>query len=140
MTTMQRYSKGARAERELLNFLAGIGFSVIRAAGSGVNSVSPPDLVAVKKGKGLAFECKAWDNTSLAIDHEKFAALKNWMDNTGMETYMAWRMNGSGWFFIRLDEMSRTEKNYTVTKKIALGINRNLKQMFETPEPTRAEG
>ncbi|MCW6159604.1 MAG: hypothetical protein LVQ95_00740 [Candidatus Micrarchaeales archaeon] len=134
---MQRYSKGARAERELLNYLAGIGFSVIRAAGSGVNSVSPPDLVAVKKGRGMAFECKAWDNTSLAIDHEKFAALKSWMENTGMETYMAWRMNGSGWFFIALDEMSRTEKNYTVTKKTAVRINRKIEHIVGALPPER---
>ncbi len=126
---MTRYNKGARAERELLNYLAGIGYSVIRAAGSGVNTLSPPDLLAIKSAKGLAFECKAWDSTSLSIDHEKFSSLDSWERNTGMDTFIAWRMNGSGWFFIRLNEMKKTEKNYTVTKKNALNINRRLEHI-----------
>lgn len=128
---MTGYNKGARAERELLNYLASIGYSVIRAAGSGVNSLSPPDLIAIKKGKGMAFECKAWDSTSLSIDHEKFSSLKAWKDNTGMDTYMAWRMNGEGWYFIELEEMSKTEKNYTVTKRTATGIGRKLDHIVE---------
>ena len=43
------YRKGARAERELINFFSGRGFAVIRAAGSGVNSLSP-DLLAFRRG------------------------------------------------------------------------------------------
>ena len=125
---MKRYSKGARAERELLNYLFSIGYSVVRSAGSGVNSISP-DIVAIKDGKGLAFESKAWDRTSLSIDHEKFESLRSWRDNTRMDTYMAWRMNGSGWYFITLDEMKKTEKNYTVTKSSALKINRRLSHL-----------
>lgn len=126
---MQRYSKGARSERELLNFLYGKGYSVIRSAGSGVNALSP-DLLALKTGNHMAFECKAWDRTSLSIDHEKFDALYQWESNTGMPTYIAWRMNGMGWYFIRLSEMKRTERNYTVTKRTALSINRKVESIM----------
>lgn len=124
-----RYPKGARSERELLNFLYERKYSVIRSAGSGVNSISP-DIVAIKDGKGLAFECKAWNRGSLSIEPEKHAALLEWERNTGMGTYMAWRMNGGDWFFIRLDEMKRAEKNYTVTKKIAVQINRTIESIM----------
>ena len=103
---IQRYSKGARGERELLNTLYKMGYSVVRAAGSGVNSVSP-DLIAVKSGKGMVFECKAWDRGSLSIDHEKFESLRLWRDNAMMETFLAWRMNGEGWV---LPEARRVEK------------------------------
>ena len=123
---MTGYNKGARAERELLNYLFSIGYSVIRAAGSGVSSLSPPDIIAVKKGKGMAFECKAWANGSLSIDPEKYESLKSWRDNSGMDTYMAWRMNGGDWYFISMDEMKKTEKNYTVTKKNAIRIGRQI--------------
>lgn len=123
--SMRRYSKGARGERELLNVLHCHGYSVMRSAGSGVNSISP-DLIAMKDRRGLAFECKAWDNTSLSIEPEKFDVLKEWERNTGMQTFIAWRMNSLGWFFIKLDEMRRTEKNYTVTKSTAMGICRKL--------------
>ena len=132
MATMQRYSKGARAERELLNHLYSIGYSVVRSAGSGVNSVSP-DIIAIKQGKGLAFESKAWDGNGISIDHEKFESLRQWRDNSGMDTYIAWRMNGAGWFFITLDEMSRTEKNYRVTKKNAIRINRRPEHLTGMP-------
>jgi len=126
---LKRYSKGARAERELLNYLSSVGYSVMRSAGSGVNSISP-DIIAIKNKKGIIFESKAWDSTSISIDHEKFNTLKTWENNTGMDTYMAWRMNGEGWFFIKLDEMTKTEKNYTVTKKDAFKIGRRLEHII----------
>ncbi|MGC8571808.1 MAG: Holliday junction resolvase Hjc [Candidatus Micrarchaeia archaeon] len=126
---MKRYSKGARAERELLNYFASIGYSVMRSAGSGVNSISP-DILVIKNGHGILFESKAWDSTSISIDHEKFNTLKTWSENTKMDVFMAWRMNGQGWFFIKLDEMTKTEKNYTVTKATTLKINRRLENII----------
>jgi Holliday junction resolvase len=134
---VQRYSKGARAERELLNYLASIGFSVIRSAGSGVNSISP-DIVAIKQGKGFAFESKAWDGTGISIDHEKFLSLKAWRDNSGMDTYMAWRMKGDGWYFIALDEMAKTDRNYRVTKRNAVKIGRRLEHLTGIQLPNLA--
>lgn len=126
---MLRYSKGARSERELLNYLYGKSYSVVRSAGSGVNSISP-DIVAIKKERGLAFECKAWDRSSLAIEPEKYEALLGWEKNTGMDTFIAWRMNGQGWFFIKLGEMNKNGKSYSVTRKQALGIGRNLETLL----------
>ncbi|MEM3775449.1 MAG: hypothetical protein QXZ35_02235, partial [Candidatus Micrarchaeaceae archaeon] len=61
---MSRYEKGARGERELLEKFRSAGYSVIRSAGSGVNSISP-DILVVKKNSGMAFECKAWDKNGL---------------------------------------------------------------------------
>lgn len=130
---MTRYNKGARSERELLNILYSKGYSVVRAAGSGVNSISP-DIIAVKAGKGIVFECKAWEKGSLNIDHEKFESMRLWRDNAMLDAYMAWRMNGDGWYFIKLEEMKKTEKNYTVTKKIAIKIGRRLDQILDLPK------
>lgn len=126
---MQRYAKGARGERELLNRLHDLGYSVMRSAGSGVNSLSP-DILAVREGRGFAFECKAWERSSLAIEKEKFDSLLEWERNTGMGTYIAWRMNGQGWFFIKLGEMRVNEKSVTVTKKEALSISRGLEAIL----------
>ena len=125
---IQRYSKGARCERELLNALHEMGFSVVRAAGSGVNSISP-DIIAIRAGRGMVFECKAWDRGSLSIDHEKFESLRSWRDRALMDTYVAWRMNGQGWYFVKLDEMTRTEKSYTVTRKTAMRIGRRMESI-----------
>jgi Holliday junction resolvase len=124
-----RYSKGARGERELLNYLYGKAYSVVRSAGSGVNSISP-DIIAIKHGKGLAFECKAWDRSSLSIEPEKYDVLCEWERNTGMDTFIAWRMNGQGWLFIKLAEMNRCDKSYTVTKTQAFQIGRKIEALL----------
>ena len=122
---MNRYTKGARGERELLNRFYKMGYSVVRSAGSGVNSLSP-DILAIKNGRGYAFECKAWDNNRLSIEADKYDTLVEWERNTLMRTYMAWRMSNNGWFFIEMHEMSRSDKSYGVTKRRALEINRRL--------------
>ncbi len=126
---MTRYSKGARTERELLHDLHSKGYSVMRSAGSGINTLSP-DLIAVRNGKGLAFECKAWDRDSLSIENDRFAGLMEWRRNTGMDTFVAWRMNGTGWFFIKLEEMKNNEKTTTISKKVALEINRRIESIM----------
>jgi Holliday junction resolvase len=53
-----------------------------------------------------------------------------------MDTYMAWRMSGDGWYFIKLEEMTKTEKNYTVTKKTAFKIGRKLEALIGQVEQT----
>jgi Holliday junction resolvase - archaeal type len=102
----------------------------MRAAGSGVNSLSP-DIIVFKGARGMAFECKAWDKSTVSIEVEKFEELKRWKLNSGMETFIAWRMNGRGWFFIRLDEMKKAKKNYTVTRRTATAINRTLSSLIK---------
>lgn len=126
---MKRYSKGARSERELLGILESNNFSVIRAAGSGVSSTSP-DIVGIRNGKGVAFECKAWEKSNVSIEIEKLEMLKKWQENTGMETMIAWRMNGKGWFFIKLEEMKKTERSYTITKNNAMAISRKIEAII----------
>ncbi len=126
---MQKYLKGARSERELLNRLYSMGYSVMRSAGSGVNSLGP-DIIAMKDGVCLAFECKAWEKSRLSLDPEGYAKLAEWERNTRSYTYVAWRMNVRGWFFIRLDELKAGEKDYSITKKKTLEIGRILEHII----------
>ena len=118
------YVKGARSERELLNRFYSHGYSVLRSAGSGVNSLGP-DIIAIKDRNCLAFECKAWEKSRLSIDHEGFEKLLKWKENTKFPTYVAWRMNKIGWYFIELEEMKKGEKDYSITKKKTLEIGRD---------------
>ncbi|MGD0510540.1 MAG: Holliday junction resolvase Hjc [Candidatus Micrarchaeaceae archaeon] len=126
---MTRYSKGARCERELLSDLHSRGYSVMRSAGSGINTLSP-DIIAMKSGKRLAFECKAWDSGNLSMENERFRGLLEWQSNTGMETYVAWRMSNAGWYFIKLEEMKVNEKTTTVSKRQVLEANRRLEAII----------
>jgi Holliday junction resolvase len=121
---MHRYSKGARAERELVEILKRKGYVVVRAAGSGVNSISP-DLIAVKNGKVYAFECKFWNRSNLSLEKEKIKYLKE-IQKQGIISYIAWKIPRLGWFLIEPRELEEQEKNYSISKKKALEINRNL--------------
>lgn len=127
---MTRYDKGARSERELLNILDRQGYSVLRSAGSGVNALSP-DLIAIRKGRLIAIECKAWERGSLALDPEQYQKLVEWKANTTFPTYVAWRMNGSGWFFIELEEFERRSRNWNITKRKVVGLNRKLEDVLK---------
>jgi Holliday junction resolvase len=122
------YVKGARAERELINKFSENGFNVIRAAGSGVNSLSP-DLLAFKRGMQYAFECKAWDSGSLSFEKEKVAGMKRWEDNTGITFLIAWRVSRDGWYFLPLHALVEQEKRFTITLKKAKMIGQRIEDV-----------
>ena len=126
---MLRYAKKARSERKLISLFCEKGFSVIRAAGSGVSSLCP-DILVFRKGMQYAFECKAWESGSLGIEREKFKALKDWENNTGITTFIAWRIGRVGWRFVYLDELEENPKSYTITMKRALAIDRGLERLL----------
>jgi len=121
---MQRYSKGARAERELLDILKEKGYVVVRAAGSGVNSISP-DLIAIKNKKVYAFECKFWDRNNLSLEKDKILFLKE-IQKQGVISFVAWKIPRLGWFLIEPKEFKEQKKNYSISKKKVLEINRSL--------------
>ncbi len=126
---MRRYLKGARSERELLGKLHDAGYSVIRSAGSGVNSLGP-DIIALKDAVCISFECKAWERPRLSLDKEGYAKLSEWKRNTGFPAYVAWRMNGMGWLFITLEEFKGNENSYSITRKKAMDIGRTLENVI----------
>lgn len=125
---MGYYNKGARTERELLGRFYDSGYSVIRNAGSGVGGLGP-DIVVIKAKECIAIECKAWEKGSLALDPEQYMKLVEWERNTDFPTFVAWRMNGSGWFFIKLEEFTKAERNWNITRKKAVGINRRFEDV-----------
>ena len=126
---MLRYNKGARSERELLGIFHDLGYSVIRSAGSGVNALSP-DIIAIKNSMCIAIECKAWNKNMLALNVEQYMKLIEWEANTKFPTFIAWRMNGKGWYFIKLNEFKKSPTNFTVTKKVTLALNRTLNDVL----------
>ncbi|MGC8547706.1 MAG: Holliday junction resolvase Hjc [Candidatus Micrarchaeia archaeon] len=134
---MSNYTKGARTERELLSILTQQGYSVIRSAGSGVNAISP-DLVAIKKGRLISIECKAWNKSSLTLDNDQYEKLKQWESNTQFPTFVAWRMNGKGWFFVRLEEFEKSQVAYNITRSKVIKTARTLEQVLADAEAESA--
>lgn len=113
---MTRYQKGARAERELMQLLHEQGFALLRAAGSGVNPMDCPDVVAMRNGRALAIECKAWDSTSLSISKEQFEGDVEWSKRAGAEFWIAWRLPREPWLFLKPSDFRFSGKNYLTTQ------------------------
>jgi len=124
---MMTYRKGSRAERELIDYFSTQGYSVIRAAGSGVNSLSP-DLLAFRKGMQFAFESKAIERDNLNIDGEQFRNLLKWEENTGITCYIAWRRNRQPWLFVPLSVFSENEKSFGINWTKASSIGKKIEE------------
>ena len=112
---IKTYIKGAQAERDLAKKLKERGFSVIRAAGSGGN-ISTPDLVAIKDGRILAFECKAW-KTKPRLKKGEYDEFIRWCKRANAIGFMAWK-NGTDWLFLN----SKKIKNSNI-KEEGLSFN-----------------
>ncbi len=121
--------KGSRAERELINYFSENGFSVIRAAGSGANSLSP-DLLAFKSGKQYAIECKAHDSSTLPLQKEQYLGLKSWEENTGITTYIAWRVSREGWFFLYPSYFHENAGSYSISLEDAKKLGKKKEELL----------
>ncbi|MBI2079220.1 hypothetical protein HYT84_00525 [Candidatus Micrarchaeota archaeon] len=125
---MTKYSKGSKAERELITYFSEKGFSVIRAAGSGVSSLSP-DILIFKHGTNYAIESKAWENEYLHIQKDQFLGLKNWEDNTGINALVAWRRNREPWLFIPLSVFEENKKSFAINWEKAQMIGKKIEEI-----------
>lgn len=125
---MRTYNKGSRAEYELINFFTKKGYSVIRAAGSGINSFSP-DLLLFKRGNQYAIEAKAHESTYLTLKRDQFLGLQKWEENTGIISYVGWRKNREGWLFLPLSIFSERKNSFTLNWKKAKMIGRKIEEL-----------
>ncbi|BCS90683.1 MAG: Holliday junction DNA helicase [Candidatus Micrarchaeota archaeon] len=112
---MSHYRKGADRERELLNLFIDNGFVAIRAAGSGVNSLSP-DLIVFKNKIGAIIECKAVSKKILYIRKEQIETLKRWSSESSIRSYLAWRINRVGWRFIEIKDLKELNDSFAISK------------------------
>ncbi len=89
------YKKGARAERELAEILWNNGWAVVRSAGSG--HTYAPDVVGVRRGFVVGFECKAVEKDVVYVRREQLEKMKTWEERAGGIVVIAWRKNGKRW-------------------------------------------
>lgn len=112
---MTRYNKGANAERELIKLLSEHDFAVLRVAGSGTNPLPCPDVVALKKGTAIAFECKAKKGKYLPIGVEQIADEVGWAEQAGAKFLIAWKVPHKGWLFLKVSAFREKNKNFMIT-------------------------
>ena len=125
---MRTYVKGSRAERELIDYFSSNEFCVIRAAGSGVNSLSP-DILVFRRGVQFGIEAKAWEKENLNIDREQFMNLKKWEEISGINCVVGWRRNRQPWVFVPLSIFRENRKSFGINWENANSLGKKLEEM-----------
>jgi Holliday junction resolvase len=125
---MLTYKKGSRAERELIDYFSTREFCVIRAAGSGVNSLSP-DILVFKRGMQFGIEAKAWEKENLNIDRDQFLNMKKWEEISGITCYVGWRRNREPWYFLSLGLFKENAKSFAINWETATSLGRKLEEI-----------
>ncbi len=114
---MKNKSKGSNAERELLLALYDLGFAVSRVAGSGCSTLPTPDIIAIKKKKIIAIECKTKKGEYLNISDSQIQELITWESLSCCKAYVAWRLSKNNWYFIHISMLNKTNKAYAIKRK-----------------------
>ena len=135
---MAHYAKGANAERELIHTLSDMGFAVLRVAGSGVSPLPSPDVVALKDGRILAFECKAWKGNYLAIPCVTMNDETNWAKTAGAEFFIGWKIPREGWLFVKVSHFHNAGKNFMISIEEAKKNSVSLQTLTGLPLPVKS--
>jgi len=104
---MKTYSKGFRAERDLLRILSANGYSCIRAGSSG-GFLTPVDVVAIKDSRILCFEIKSWAKKP-RLDKTQLSRFSDWTAQASGLGFVAW-YNQAKWRFLPMSDA--LENNY----------------------------
>ncbi len=113
-------AKGSRLERELLHMFWKNKWFCLRVAGSGSMPFPCPDLLAGKKQRSLAIECKS-GKTTRYIAEQQINELKEFAKGFGAEPWIGIRFDGMEWRFLKPKQLGRNSgKNLFVSKGLAL--------------------
>ena len=124
---MSLKSKGIDAERDLVHLFWGMGWACVRIAGSGSMKYSSADLLATNKLRKLAIECKTAKGNKKYILKEDIGQLKKFAEMFAAEPWIAVKFKGHDWYFISLEDLGESSKNFIVDVDIA----RNRGLLFE---------
>jgi Holliday junction resolvase len=127
---MVYHSKGANAERELMHLFFQAGFSVVRIAGSGTSPLPAPDIIAIRKGRIIAVECKARKASHLAISVGQIKELGDWAARAGSESLIGWKIPRKGWFFLKPGQFNKTSKFFIISQKDAMKKGESLEDVI----------
>ena len=112
--------KGTRAERELFDMLWTANFSTIRSAGSGSTPRPSPDLITSNGERVLAIECKSIKKDKVYLTKKEIKELKDFCKLFKAEPWIGVRFDNLKWFFLELNKLKKTDKNYVVNLSHAL--------------------
>lgn len=115
---MNRKAKGTGAERELIHLFWANSWAAVRIAGSGSMKYPSPDVLASNRRRKLAVECKASKAKYQYLTKEEIFELQKFCSIFGAEPWVGIKFS-QDWFFISLDDMKETGKNFVVSRELA---------------------
>ena len=117
---MSKKSKGINAERELIHLFWANDWAACRIAGSGSMKYPSPDVIAGRKGRKLAIECKATGASSKYISKEEIDELHRFAEMFLAEPWIGVRFSKKEWYFIRTEDLRDSGKNVVIDKNLVI--------------------
>lgn len=100
-------------------------------AGSGSMPFPCPDLLAGKKGRVLAIECKSSRGDKRRyIDTKQIEELREFSKGFGAEAWVGARFNSMEWLFLKIIDLGRSETNYYIDRDLALSKGFTFSQLI----------
>lgn len=130
---MKTKTKGTKAERELIHMFWNNGFAAIRSAGSGSMKFPSPDIIASCNKKIFAIECKSLKGRTKYIEKGKIEELISFSKLFNVIPLIAVRFDRNGWFFLKPEEIIKTEKNYIISLDNIIKKAKRFRDIFNKP-------
>ncbi len=127
---MGNKEKGANSERELLKMFSEHTWRAVRVAGSGLADDSPCDLIAGKKRKKYAIECKTSKKKKRYLDKSQINDFLVFSEIFGLKPIIAVRFNREGWFFLKPQQLEKTKTGLAISIETARKKGKRFSQIF----------
>ena len=128
---INRKAKGTKGERDLVKFFNENGWACVRVAGSGSSSFPSPDILAGNGFRRLAIECKVTKDKKKYFSGEEIAQLQSFAANFGSEAWVGVKFPDLQWYFIILEDLEETNKNFVISKEKIAWKGLNLQELLE---------
>lgn len=114
---MNTKAKGTNAERELIHMFWSRGYATLRSAGSGSMRYPCPDLIVGNVVRRIAIEVKCPGKHYQHLEKKEIDDLEKFSKLFGAEPWVAVKFKK--WHFLALEDINKTEANYSITKQTA---------------------
>lgn len=129
---MKNKKRGSNAERELLHLLWRNGFAVARVAGSGSIPLPSCDLLAGKRYKKYAIECKIVRGERRYVNGKQLNEFLMFAEIFGLKPIIAIKFLRKGWFFIDATKLNKIAKQkHAKQVGISFDIAKKIGKNFE---------
>lgn len=116
---MNRKAKGLSAERELIHKFWNNGWSALRVAASGAVKYPAPDVIAGNNIRKIAIECKVTKAVRQYLTKKEVAELQEFSRIFGAEPWIGVKFNNVAWYFLTLEDLEDSGKNYGISLQTA---------------------